>query len=80
MSELYYNNTEECIDGEEWKPHPIYTIYEGSNLGRIRNKLSKRIKKQYMHPSGRYIFALSYGEKNKSVKVHRFIIECFNGF
>lgn len=79
MSELYYDNFEEKIEGEEWKQHPIHTAYEGSNLGRIRNKASKKIKKQYLHPDGRYVVSLSYGEKTKNIKTHRFIIECFKG-
>lgn len=79
MDRLYYDCIDEHITGEEWKQHPIYTNYEGSSLGRIRNRNTRRIKKQWLHPSGRYKVSLS--EKNKTINYSssRFIIECFYG-
>lgn len=64
---------------EKWRVHPLYKNYEASNLGRIRNKNTKKIKKQWLHPHMRFMVSLSNKSKSKSYSSSRFILECFGG-
>lgn len=80
MNELYYSNFNEFIEGEEWKKHPVFTRYEGSTLGRIRNNKTKKILKQQIR-DGKYLSIYLSSTKNnerKTIWVHRFILECFS--
>lgn len=78
MDKLYYDCIDEHITGEEWKQHPIYTNYEGSSLGRIRNKNTGRIKKQCFGENGRLKITLWNKCQAKTIYVSRFILECFS--
>ena len=78
MDNCYYDILDEDVKGEEWKQHPIYSNYEGSNLGRIRNKNTKKIKKQYLY-KGRLQFTLKTNNKQKTISISRFLLECFRG-
>lgn len=78
MNSLYYNVLEKYIEGEKWKTHPIYNKYEGSNLGRIRNKQTKKIKKQYLYKD-RLQFTAKTDSKQKTLSSSRFLLECFCG-
>lgn len=66
---------------EEWKQYRD-TNYEVSNLGRVRNKTTKKIKKQgYKYKGLRkndYLRVYLYlNRKDKIVSVHRMVAECF---
>lgn len=67
-----------CFSEEYWKIHPVYKNYEGSNIGRIRNKSTKKIKKQYSY-KGRLQVSLRYNGKQKTIISSRFILSCFTG-
>ena len=65
---------------EIFKKHPIFSDYEGSNLGNVRttnwrDKGILRDIKQATSAKG-YKF---FGYKGKTLLAHRFIYECFNG-
>ena len=77
MGILYYNCTDEQISGEKWKQHPIYENYEGSNIGRIRNKITKKIKKQYEYKN-RLQVTLNHNSNKKTIISSRFILSCFS--
>jgi hypothetical protein len=79
MNKLYYNNFETNIEGEEWKIHPIYMEYEGSNLGRIRSLKTKKILKQRISSNLRLLVHLLLNGDDKSVSSSRFILSCFSG-
>ena len=61
---------------EYWKEHPVYDKYEGSNIGRIRNKLTKKIIKQYEY-KGRLQVGLRHNGERVMVISSRFILSCF---
>ena len=65
-------------DVEKWRVHPLYKNYEASNLGRIRNKKTKKIKKQYCYKE-RLQFTIKINGKQKTLSSSRFVLECFNG-
>ena len=48
MSKMNPNILDEQIENEIWKIHPIYTLYEASNFGRIRRSDTKKIKIQHL--------------------------------
>lgn len=77
---LYYNCLEQNIKDEVWKEHPIYSNYEGSNLGRIRNKKTKRILSQRIINNGRLYTNIFLNKKTKIISVSRFILSCFTYF
>ena len=78
MGKLYYDCIDEHIIGEEWKQHPIYTNYEGSSLGRIRNRNTRRIKRQYEYKN-RLQFTVKIKGEQKTLSSSRFLLECFCG-
>lgn len=78
MDKLYYDCMDEYITGEEWKQHPVYRNYEGSNLGRIKNRNTGRIKSQYIY-KGRLQFSVKTNGNQKTVSSSRFLLECFCG-
>lgn len=78
MDKLYYDCIDERITGEEWKQHPVYLNYEGSNFGRIRKRDTKRIKKQYLY-KGRFQVTINFSNKKKTISSSRFLLECFCG-
>lgn len=83
MSKLYYDNFTDFIEDEEWKQHPIYTNYEGSNLGRIRKKNPVKILKQCFVGTENckrlYCSFRPSTSERATVHVSRFILECFKG-
>ena len=65
---------------EIWKPvFNFEELYEVSNLGRVRNKKTKRIKKEYLGNCGYKTVALSnYGKKYIKL-IHKLVIDSFIG-
>lgn len=66
---------------EEWKQYRD-TNYEVSNLGNIRNKETKKMKKQFQKNNGKlkndYMRVSMYIEgKDRTISVHRIVAECF---
>lgn len=57
---LYYNCTDEYITDKMWKQHPVYTNYEGSNIGRIKNIITKKIKKKQYEYKNRLQIGLMF--------------------
>ena len=60
--------------------YPIYDLYGADRDGQIINIIKKVPFKGNKHRSG-YMMCMvrKYGDKPKSIVVHRFIWECFNG-
>lgn len=64
---------------EIWKQYRD-TIYEVSNLGNVRNRETKIIKKQhkkYNKDNDYMRVSLHIGKENKIISVHRLVAECF---
>lgn len=57
---------------EEWKTLTNYYNYEISNLGKVRNKNTKRILKPYCKDGDLYI-SLSLNGKIHTFKVHQLV-------
>lgn len=65
---------------EIWKDIRNYEDeYEASNLGRVRNKKTKRILKACLTNSGYQYVCLSKNGKEKKYLVHRLVYEAFIG-
>lgn len=65
---------------EIWKPIPsLNGAYEASNLGRIRNAKTKRIKSQYQDRGGYMRVGIYKNKKDLSLRVHNLVIEAFKG-
>lgn len=64
---------------EVWLPVKGWeTLYEVSNLGRVRSLTrNKTIKKQHLIPTGYWAVALSVKHKTFSRRVHRLVAEAF---
>ena len=54
-------------------------LYEVSNLGRVRNKKTKRIKKDYLGNCGYKTVALSKEGKHYIKTIHKLVIDSFIG-
>ena len=54
-----------------------YDNYEVSITGEIRNKTTKRVKKQYIGSTGYYMVTFSLKGKSKPQRVHRIIAQAF---
>jgi len=67
------NGLKEC-----WKKFS-FGPYEVSNIGRIRNFTTGRIKVASRSSNGYLIFGAYMGGKRKNVLVHRAVAECFLG-
>lgn len=64
---------------EIWKVIPDFPRYEVSNMGRIRNAKTGRIKKIHDDGAGYRILRLYISSKNRKTKrLHRIIWETFN--
>lgn len=66
---------------EEWRQYRD-TIYEVSNLGNVRNKITQRIKKPHKKYNGKYEndyvrVYLQIGKDAKAVSIHRMVAECY---
>lgn len=61
---------------EEWKELTHYNNYEVSNLGKVRNKKTKRILKPGCK-GGYHVVGLSHNGKTKTFSVHQLVGLCF---
>ena len=79
----FINNQTLCLDGEIWRPHPVYNTYSASNFGRIKYHNSvhtEKIKIQSIDKQvDRYGFCIHTTHRQKRFKSARFICECFYG-
>ena len=74
------NTKEVSYLGEIWKDIKNYEDeYEVSNLGRVRNKKTKRILKPFLNNGGYQIVHLCKNGKSKNYSVHRLVYEAFIG-
>ena len=64
---------------EKYKTHPIYTNYDISNEGNVRNNKTGRILKKRLHPRGYEIINIRNQKKRISELIHRLVIETWNG-
>jgi HNH endonuclease/NUMOD4 motif len=64
---------------EEWRTIPGYPHYDASNLGRIRNNNTGRIRKQRLHRTGYIYINLNLNGVKKSYSVHRLVAAAFLG-
>ena len=69
------------INGKEYWVHPVYDLYGANKDGEVINIHRGAPRKGNYHPNGYLITMVrSIGDiKQKAVRVHRFIYECFNG-
>lgn len=74
--------TEKIYDQEQWKQHPVYGLYEVSNMGRVRNKKTRRVLRA-AYPPGRSYSIVNLMHHNPdgrvSVAVHRLVAETWLG-
>lgn len=74
------NAKEVSYVGEVWKDIKDYEDeYEISNLGRVRNKKTKKILKTWLNHNGYLRVELSKNGKHKFYFVHRLVYEAFIG-
>lgn len=77
--ELEFTNIEELVEEpieEIWKICSDFDMYEVSNLGKVRNKKTKRILRQATQ-GGYKCVGLMFNNKIKSLRVHRLIAKEF---
>ena len=74
ITEIYIMNMKK----ETWKPVEDFNAYEISNLGRVRNRKSKTIKKTVINKNTGYEMVMLFG-KGKPVNcyVHRLVAKAF---
>ena len=65
------------LDGEEWKPIKKCPFYLVSNMGRIANADTARIKKTQLNDKGYEIVELNAGGGRHIHSVHRLVAEAF---
>lgn len=63
---------------EKWLTIKYNSNYEVSNLGKIRNKKTKRILKPAISNKGYYMVALSNKCKSHTYTIHKLVMEHFN--
>lgn len=78
------NNTQLLVDGEEWKEHPFYKGYYGSNNGRVKyytkQDKNEKIKIQsFDKRHKRFAIHIWFDGKQHTINAARFILECFCG-
>ena len=69
------------INGKKYRTHPVYNIYAGNRQGEVIH-ISKKFPMKGNDNNCRYLKVLVRGSvdiKFKSLYVHRFIYECYNG-
>ena len=66
---------------EQWKDIVEFEgLYEVSNHGQVRSKITKKIKKQTIDKkTNRFYLGLWKDNKQKIVKPHRLVLEAFVG-
>lgn len=82
MNKIDCNDLTENIEGEKWKKHPLYSLYEASNFGRIRRCDTKKIKIQHLDNrfcnQGRWKVNIYDNDKKHYIcDVARFILTSF---
>ena len=65
----------QCVE-EEWKTISKYPTHEVSNLGNIRSKKTKRIRKLWKDRDGYYQLNI-YNARHNYIKVHRLVAQAF---
>ena len=80
----FINNPILSLENEEWKEHPVYTKYYGSNLGRVKyfDRSGKEVIKIQSVEKRQKRFKLTFETANigkKHYRSARFICECFYG-
>jgi len=63
----------------KWEKHPVYDKYLGSTDGRIKSTYTGKNLSFVKDGDGYLKTTLKINKKNKTVRAHRFIYECFNG-
>ncbi len=73
---------ENTYDQEQWKQHPVYALYEVSDMGRVRNRKTHRVLRA-AYPPGRPYCIVNLAHHNPdgrvSVAVHRLVAETWLG-
>ena len=82
MNKINPNILDEYIENEIWKIHPIYTLYEASNFGRIRRSDTKKIKIQHLDdrfskPGRWFVNITDNNKKGHICGVARFVLTSF---
>lgn len=62
---------------EHWKPIDGFTNYEVSDLGRVRNSNTGRIKKNFLNINGYYYAQLFHDGRVHPTLVHRLVAKAF---
>lgn len=75
-----YNTDPNLYNDEFWRPFPDepFTFYYGSNYGRVKNSRTGRILKPGLDTKGYEYVILNNNNIKKNIKVHRFVLRCFN--
>lgn len=77
MKRIYMTNV---FDTEVWKPVPGYEgLYEVSDLGRVRNVITGRVRRAGPHPKGYSLVQLYKNGERSSYTVHSLVIGAFLG-
>ena len=69
------------INGNKYRIHPVYNLYAGNRQGEVIH-ISKSVpmKDNYINTGYLIVTVRGSGDlKRKTVRVHRFIYECYNG-
>lgn len=73
------------MENEIWATHPIYTDYQGSNLGNVRTLnwhhtgTTHSIKQKAYRSNYVWYYRFNISKYNTTILTHKFIWECFNG-
>lgn len=62
---------------EQWKPIDGFTNYEVSDIGRVRNVTTGRIKKNFLNINGYYYAQLFHDGMVRLTLVHRLVAKAF---
>jgi hypothetical protein len=64
---------------EEWKEIPAYPKYMASNLGRIKNKKTGKIKKPFLSKHGYPQASIQLVNGKKNIHIHSLVLQTFKG-
>lgn len=73
----YYDNFEIEIENEEWKKHPIYSEYEVSSHGRLKNRHGIIAQQQKSRNGTKYKYVSWFGGSTKNI--HKLVWETWYG-